>query len=602
MAPRAARQLDRLDRYVRQSYLKLADGSSRHRVSHSLEEALRLANLPGEDEGRIYCMRRVSFAGLAADANRRAWLEKVQLVLSALAEQAVHASDPSAASANVVYFHNEEEALEIVLGELLRAADPPQWYAGSFLGLAPESNPAEQIRAVIERLREPRVPPPVAAAIVIAAVGTCDPAPLLAAIPEFVIRDWLKEMDVSRSAPGEPPAIRLPAAFADLMRHAAAHHGWRDVRTVWLAALIVTHLVPSVAAPGTAAKAARSVLRDLEAAHVPALRIARAIQQEAATVRAAAPLAFDEDEAEMTPRPASAIIEPPTAQPRRIAIERCAQVEGIQAAQPAEIAGAPTASASTVESARTEVAPRTPVLAALPQSKPGPVRIAFEQPHADDAAQPAPVLSEETPVAARPQVNAQILRIEEPLPIAAAPALLGEPTLGAGLYFLLNALRHIGIAATLDACPSLREAGFVDQILKRIAAHAGVAPDDPILLCLHAEDAELSAPSYSGIWPANLPASRRTSFQSEYLLRAWVVAVRRWCWRAGKITAREILRRNGHVWLTRSDLDVTLPMSEVDIRIRRIGLDIDPGWVPWFGRFGKVVRFHYRSRDPEGAA
>jgi len=27
--------------------------------------------------------------------------------------------------------------------------------------------------------------------------------------------------------------------------------------------------------------------------------------------------------------------------------------------------------------------------------------------------------------------------------------------------------------------------------------------------------------------------------------------------------------------------------------VRRLGLDLDPGWLPWFGR---VVRFHYLPR------
>jgi hypothetical protein len=45
--------------------------------------------------------------------------------------------------------------------------------------------------------------------------------------------------------------------------------------------------------------------------------------------------------------------------------------------------------------------------------------------------------------------------------------------------------------------------------------------------------------------------------------------------------------------LTRTDLDVSLSIDSADIRIRRAGLDLDPGWLPWFGR---VVRFHYRYR------
>jgi hypothetical protein len=45
--------------------------------------------------------------------------------------------------------------------------------------------------------------------------------------------------------------------------------------------------------------------------------------------------------------------------------------------------------------------------------------------------------------------------------------------------------------------------------------------------------------------------------------------------------------------VNRTDLDVSLPLEEADIRVRRAGLDLDPGWVPWFGR---VVRFHYLFR------
>ncbi len=42
--------------------------------------------------------------------------------------------------------------------------------------------------------------------------------------------------------------------------------------------------------------------------------------------------------------------------------------------------------------------------------------------------------------------------------------------------------------------------------------------------------------------------------------------------------------------VNRADIDISLHLDEADVRIRRIGLDLDPGWLPWFGR---VVRFHY---------
>src|SRR5208283_533278 len=74
-------------------------------------------------------------------------------------------------------------------------------------------------------------------------------------------------------------------------------------------------------------------------------------------------------------------------------------------------------------------------------------------------------------------------RISDSLPMSAP--LLGEATPSAGLYFLLNALRRLGIAATLDACPALVEAGFAVHLMRRLAVHAEVANDDPILICLN---------------------------------------------------------------------------------------------------------------------
>ena len=39
--------------------------------------------------------------------------------------------------------------------------------------------------------------------------------------------------------------------------------------------------------------------------------------------------------------------------------------------------------------------------------------------------------------------------------------------------------------------------------------------------------------------------------------------------------------------------DVVLPLDTVDLRVRRLGLDSDPGYVPWLGR---ILRFHFVAR------
>jgi hypothetical protein len=146
----------------------------------------------------------------------------------------------------------------------------------------------------------------------------------------------------------------------------------------------------------------------------------------------------------------------------------------------------------------------------------------------------------------------------------------GEPTCGAGLYFLLHVLRHLEIEQQEFGIP------FLAELFLRIAAHAGVPPSDPIL-----QWAEI-------VQEQSEPAS----FDNRQV-RIWVLRIRRWCWRNGRLAVREIVRRPGYVTLTSTDLDVTMSIDSADVRIRRIGLDLDPGWLPWFGR---VVRFHYRVR------
>jgi hypothetical protein len=159
---------------------------------------------------------------------------------------------------------------------------------------------------------------------------------------------------------------------------------------------------------------------------------------------------------------------------------------------------------------------------------------------------------------------------QEPMTQVPREFCFGESTSGAGLYFLLNVLTRLGIA---DQQFRLL---FLARLFLRIARYAGIDEGDPILLW-----AEITRNESE---PEEIP---------DRLLRLWLIKIRRWCWRNGRITVREIVRRHGYVTLTRTDLDVALSIDSADIRIRRIGLDLDPGWVPWFGR---VVRFHYRYR------
>jgi hypothetical protein len=51
-----------------------------------------------------------------------------------------------------------------------------------------------------------------------------------------------------------------------------------------------------------------------------------------------------------------------------------------------------------------------------------------------------------------------------------------------------------------------------------------------------------------------------------------------------------VVRRSGAVLQQTGWIEVVLDVADTDVVVRRAGLDLDPGWVPWIGA---VVRFRY---------
>lgn len=72
----------------------------------------------------------------------------------------------------------------------------------------------------------------------------------------------------------------------------------------------------------------------------------------------------------------------------------------------------------------------------------------------------------------------------------------------------------------------------------------------------------------------------------------WLHAARRWLRRGPGIGLSSLAYRPALLSVTPTHLDLHLPMAALDLRVRRHGLDLDPGWLPWLGQ---VVHFHYGS-------
>ena len=72
----------------------------------------------------------------------------------------------------------------------------------------------------------------------------------------------------------------------------------------------------------------------------------------------------------------------------------------------------------------------------------------------------------------------------------------------------------------------------------------------------------------------------------------WLRLLSRWCRPSLAMDLPTLVTRPGELRMTPTHWDLRLSLSHSDIRIRRTGLDLDPGWVPWLGR---VITFYYHG-------
>lgn len=196
----------------------------------------------------------------------------------------------------------------------------------------------------------------------------------------------------------------------------------------------------------------------------------------------------------------------------------------------------------------------------------------------------------------------QIVATTEPMVQVDTPPL----TAYGGLYFLLPVMTRLGMDAWLAKTPSLLEAAFPARVLRFVATCFGAGIDDPALAALMIpEEASVDAPfldeeltALCGYTPAQIlrlltrlmPHRQHQGDPAELALGAWLIALRRWVRRYTRMGLRDVIKRRGYIRATRTHIDIFFEHRRADLRIRMVGLDLDPGWVAWFGR---VVAFHY---------
>jgi hypothetical protein len=152
-----------------------------------------------------------------------------------------------------------------------------------------------------------------------------------------------------------------------------------------------------------------------------------------------------------------------------------------------------------------------------------------------------------------------------------------------GFFFLIRVLNYLGLEDVLAASPRLLEWDFARYTLRELGRRARIPKDDPSVLALGLD--ELGPP------PAN------EDLRS--MVRTWSANARRWCRSGPRLSLRYLVRRDAWILTTATHVDAVFDLRATDLRVRRAGLDSDPGWVPWLGR---VVTYHYLEGGYRGPA
>ncbi|MDC0747851.1 hypothetical protein [Polyangium mundeleinium] len=529
------------------------------------EDALRTASLPGAGPGRVLLLRWLDIGVIRADMPPASVALALEQRVRALVSSAVHGEEPGAERAEVVFFRDEIEPFVALARRLGRGGRADAWFwPHAAPGFVPGMGREEALRFALRGVMETGAGPLAAAALVEALFSTRGALePLL-----FVLR-WQEGSALVRSLGGmtaearmvvqtdsmsaAAPSIRTKSFRENIARFAASW-GPSDARSVWLTAMFLLIEEPGrIADPRLAERAAAVATAIVATNGDPQARGQTTTKDEAV---AEPPLA--------APAPAGEFVETNSAGGR-------VEFKG----KPARDAGEETDGASVGVAG--EPRPEKPL--------PGGSR------EGGGLSEASPrVVSDEPAVAARIAGLSGLAngaRVGKVSPDAAdeepwTPGGWGDgilrPTVVGGLFFLIPVLEQIGISARLEADPRLFDVGLAARFFASVARRFGAPAEDAALLALGGDrvDASFEDPALGE--------------EVERLVRELLLEARRYFRRNLRLGLRDVVCRPGRIGSTRTHIDVVFDLEAADIRVRRAGLDLDPGWVPWLGR---VVRYHY---------
>lgn len=530
-------------RAVRQARLTLAPGSSAFTAQAALEDALRTADFG--DAGRLILVRSLSLKGLPRGASGPQVARALERAWQGLAPSALAFDAPGAAWADVVYFRSVHEARLAWVRR--RAEDMPaeEWFWPRALPeLTQPAEPGAELAAVLASLQAEAGPA--------LAQG-------LEALSEPALRRLMEALPaaVPMALAGFVP---VPDPFVEVRRSPAAPEGQGAV---------------------------------LQAVAVPAADDARVVPQRAPDV------------AELPAAIAAAVIRWPALdwRPRWLValLLRARAGAPVRAIEVEQVIAAAVARAD----ATSRPHPASPSVAAREARQPPPATDpakAATRGAAAGAALQAVARAGAAHAAARAAPALPVTEMPSHVPprgVGHLPWLgTGEDSAWGGLLMLLNAMSLLHLPAWLEPQEPPVQQFFARALLAQVAQRLRLPSDDPhqpmLALPHEAQQALHQARCrWDGFaWPQGLDARglQAEGERTDEALACWRRALVRLLRRHAGVGLVHLARRPANIALTPTHVDVVLPLAQVEVALRRCGLDCDPGWVPWFGW---IVHFHY---------
>jgi len=580
------------------------DLPSTQRAIGTLHEAFRLASLEDGRQRRLI-VRRLELGAFSESATPAALSAEITRRVRALHSSAVHIAQRHAASADAVWFRDDVDASLVLLDQVAGARGWQSWFWPSAVGgLRLGSTPRDAVRLAFRQLLGAPHPRR-SLALAVDTLIRARRAPMLLDTLEVAeagaLLDRLSSSDVAgaessstvdREGPLDGFIARHP--WRSVLVDSVARWGAADPRAVWLCWLAL----------GFATYAERP-------ASLPRARVlARALLRSPTLSK---------------PEPRVAGVAAPSAGDTGVGADMDAiSREALQRAAIDRGAASPVAQPVAAGAAQLQHA--EPLASGLAGASP----------------QPQPAAARETSVHAREEDVAATSTLgaagpNEPAdrPRSLAASGVSFRTECGGVFFLTAALARLGMREFLAAHPFRTSLPW--RVLQRVLDDLGVSAKDDLraLIAVAAAEplggAELVAPAawwaelrrgevcHEGraadavafvdegglalaLWSAERqpllaqsgpyrprPASTSAVATREVVVDAWCVALQRWLEAWCEASLAEIVLRPATLQYTRTHLDLFFLLRDADVRIRRVALDVDPGYVPWLGY---VLTFH----------